>query len=396
MRRRTLLLGAGGLLGAWGLADLAWVRASSADRNSPVFNVRDYGASGTDGKDDTKAFQRAFAAARNAGPDVEVLIPPGRYLVSASLVMSARMTVSAYGARILRGADCGALLKNFDTDSHAPAYTGPGGLVVRGGIWDMAGGRYTEECDAMAFSHAEDVLVQDCTILEVPSAHAVEFNGVRKGRIVNCVFDGLDATQATRADKEAIQITASTSAENLPFPPYDDTPCDDIVVSGCTLRASVSGSGPFGSLCGDHDGQPGVLHSRIHVTGNRVEAAAGSGIRASDWQSSAIEDNTIESAQQIGIQVHSLVGNPMDGIVVARNVVRRTGAGGIVVTGTDKNPVTGLTVKGNSVAAVVGQPGIRLDHAPGAVLSDNTLKGDSPGIQVDHSPGVRVSGNSGP
>ncbi|GAA0702767.1 right-handed parallel beta-helix repeat-containing protein [Kitasatospora atroaurantiaca] len=395
MRRRTLLIGAGGLLGAWGIAELVWVRTSSAARNTSVFNVRDYGASGDGSQDDTDAFKLAFKAARDAGGAVQVLIPPGHYPVSTSLIMSAGMTVTAYGARIVRGTDSGALLKNFDGKSNAPGYSGPGGLVVQGGTWDMAGGQYTDRCDAMAFGHAEDIRIEDCTILEVPSAHAVELNGVRKVRVVNCVFDGLDTTHAPRAEKEAVQITAATSNANLPFGPHDDTPCDDIELTGCTLRASASGSGPFGSLCGDHGGREGVLHSRIRVIGNHVEAAAGNGVRVADWQDSTIQDNTVEGAQLAGIEIHSLGGNAMSDIRVEHNTIRRTGRAGIAAAGTEETPVTGLIVTGNTVAPLTGQPGIQLEYAPRAVVSGNTTRtGLSPGVQVQHSQGTRLTANS--
>eukprot|EP01079_Euglenida_sp_SAG-EU17-18_P003064 gene3064-3611_t len=45
-----------------------------------VFNVKDYGASGSGTTDDTKAVRATFSAAAVAGGGAVVFPPPGRYL----------------------------------------------------------------------------------------------------------------------------------------------------------------------------------------------------------------------------------------------------------------------------------------------------------------------------
>ncbi|MEU6418960.1 right-handed parallel beta-helix repeat-containing protein [Streptomyces spiralis] len=401
MKRRSMLLGTGGAIGVRGVAGLADAPRAAAAGTASVFDVRAYGAVGDGNTDDTSAFVQAFGAARSASCSATVLIPPGSYLVGASLIMGAGMTVNAHGARITRRADSGALLKNFDAATNAPGYSGAGNLTVLGGIWDMAGDVYTRTSDAMGFGHCEDVLVQDCTILRVPSAHAVELNAVRRARIVGCVFDGLDATYTTRSEKEAVQITGAISEASLPCPPYDDTPCADILVTGCTLVDSPHGL--YGALCGDHGGKAGVVHTGVRVLGNHVEAAAGHGVRVVDWSGSMVHANTVTRAQISGIKVESLGGNSLSALSVEGNVITDTGTasstgGGIVVT----DAVTGLSISGNVVTRVQGETGIYVKYARRAAITGNTVsetvKGtgvnNCQGIHVQHSPGAVIAQNT--
>ncbi|MGW4285724.1 right-handed parallel beta-helix repeat-containing protein [Streptomyces sp. NPDC004673] len=402
MNRRTALKATGSALGGLLGAQVLTAQAAEAAPNGPIVDVRDCGAVGNGTTDDTNAFRQAFAVGNGA----TVLIPPGVYPLSASMVVKAGTTVSAYGARIVRNsAQCGALLRNFDAATNAPGYSGAGRITVRGGTWDMNGATYTGQADAIGFSHAQDVLVQDCALVNIPSAHALELNAVRRARIVDCVFDGLNT--AVDTDKEAIQITAATSAANLPAQPYDNTPCSDIQVTGCTLRATTAaGYGPFGALCGDHGGAAGALHTDIRVIGNHIEAATGYGVKVTDWRRAVIADNTIDSAGNTGIYVRSLAGNAMGDLTIEGNTITRTGSpaaggGGIVVSGAVDSPVTGLVITGNVVTATQGQTGIYVGYAPQALVNGNSVPGtrrntandNNQAIQLQHSPNSLVTNN---
>ncbi|WP_282204036.1 right-handed parallel beta-helix repeat-containing protein [Kitasatospora fiedleri] len=366
----------------------------------------DFVPAGMIGGDYTAVFRDAFAA----GAGATVLIPPGTYTLSAGVRLAAGTTVVAYGARIVRGTDaCSALLHNVDGGAQVPAYSGPGRISVLGGTWDMAGALYPRQTDAFAFAHAQDLLIRDCTIVNVPSAHAIELNAVRGVRVVDCVFEGLNT--AVGKDKEAVQITGATSAANLAAPPYDNTPCTDVLISGCTLRATTAaGYGDFGALCGDHDGAPGVVHSGVRVLGNRIEAATAEGIRVADWQQSVVSGNTVESARNTGIDVRSqsrTAPNTLTGLLIQGNTVTGTGgpdcpSGGITVAGKAAAPITGLVVSGNAVAGTRGEYGVYVGYAPQAVVSGNTVTGTArnakasncQAIQLDYSPESVLTDNA--
>ncbi|MFI8516904.1 right-handed parallel beta-helix repeat-containing protein [Streptomyces sp. NPDC085481] len=404
MERRALMLAMGGFVGAWGgSAVLGAAPAEAATGGGTVVDVTAHGAKGDGATDDTAAFQSALAAVKAVPGGATLLIPPGTYPIGTSLVLGAGTTVSAYGARIVRTKDSGALLKNFDSVTPVYGYQGAGSIAVLGGTWDMRGGQFTKQSDAIGFAHCEGVLVKDCTFVDTPSAHAVELNAVRNAALVNCVFDGHHPGDgASLTTKEAVQITCATEG-NLPAPAYDATPCQDILITGCTLRAGTT-TGPFGALCGDHWGAKGVFHQRIRVIGNTVEKSGAYGVRAADWRDSVIADNTITGIAAHGIYLNSPQGNGLSGITVSGNTVRGVdGSGGISVTvpaGGARH--SGIVITGNTVESVKGEAAIYAVQTDGLTLTRNTVTttlrltptGNCQGIHVQSSPNAIIAGNA--
>ncbi|MEU8763979.1 right-handed parallel beta-helix repeat-containing protein [Streptomyces sp. NPDC048659] len=403
MERRSLMLAMGGFVGAWGgAAVLGAGPAAAAGTGGPVVDVTAYGAKGDGKADETAAFRSALTALKAVGGPATLLIPPGTYLTGTGLVVGAGATVLAYGARIVRTGDNGGLLKNFDSVTSVTGYRGAGSIAVLGGTWDMRGAAFPAQSDAMGFAHCEGVLVKDCTFVDTPSAHAVELNAVRGAAVVNCVFDGHHPGDgASLTTKEAVQITCATEG-NLPAPAYDGTPCEDILVTGCTLRPGTN-TGPFGALCGDHWGAKGVTHRRIRVIGNTVEKSGAYGVRAADWQDSVIADNVIGGTASHAIYLNSPQGNALGGITVTGNTLQGIeGGGGITVT----VPAGGarhraVTIGGNTIRSVRGEAGIYASQTDGLTVSRNTVTttlrtsptGNCQAIHVQTSPGALVVGN---
>ncbi|MFD0568146.1 right-handed parallel beta-helix repeat-containing protein [Kitasatospora gansuensis] len=271
-----------------------------------------------------------------------------------------------------------------------------------GGTWDMAGRTYQTQSDAIGFAHADGILVQDCVIKEVPDAHAVELYSVRRGRIVNCVFEGMYSTSAYRWMKEAVQITSATGEPNLPLDtPEVVTGCVDILVSGCTVRVPEAGAngadpvGPFAALCGDH-GAGAVAHRGIRVIGNHIEGVLSDGIRAADWEDSVISGNTIVGAGNYGIRALSFADRQRTGLVITGNTIRNTSGEAAVQLSQYPGAVVGNnSIQGTKQAGTATNcQGIHLLNSPGAVVSENSLGGiDGDGIGIDGSDGAMITGN---
>ncbi|MEV7279803.1 right-handed parallel beta-helix repeat-containing protein [Streptomyces sp. NPDC093111] len=404
MERRSLMLAMGGFVGAWGgAAVLGAAPAAAAAGGGTVVDVTAHGAKGDGTADETAAFKSALLALKAVQGPATLLIPPGTYLTGTGLVVGAGTTVSAYGARIVRTGDNGGLLKNFDSVTPVSGYQGAGSIAVLGGTWDMRGGVFTKQSDAIGFAHCEGVLVKDCTFVDTPSAHAVELNAVRNAAVVNCVFDGHHPGDgASLTTKEAVQITCATEG-NLPAPSYDSTPCEDILITGCVLRPGTT-TGPFGALCGDHWGAKGVAHRRIRVIGNTVEKSGAYGVRAADWQDSVIADNTIRGTASHAVYLNSPQGNALSGITVSGNTIEGIeGGGGITATvPTGGARHRAVTISGNTITSVKGEAGIYATQTDGLTISRNTVTttlrtsptGNCQAVHVQNSPNALVVGNS--
>lgn len=413
MDRRALMLATGGLFGVGAAQVMAGSAAGAAGTEAetgPVFDVRAYGALGDGVSDDTSAFRQALAAARELpGGGATLLVPAGSYPLGESLLLGQGMTVRAYGAVLFRTGNSSALVKNYTTGMPpVGGYDGVGNISVHGGTWDMRGSRFTSTCPAFVFTHADGFTVHDATVLDVPEAHAVELNAVRRVRIIDCLFDGVYVAPGVPAvpnRHEAVQITGATNAYNLPAPDYDGTPCEDVLISGCTLRNSSSANAPFDALCGDHyvayADSPRPLHRNIRILGNRVERSGAYGIRATDWQQSVIAGNTIDSAAVTGIYVSSGSGNPVQDVAVTGNTVRGTGTGGaIVVSNTAAGRNGSVVISNNLIRVVDGETGIYVGQTDGASVTGNTIAttrhptgGNAQGIQLQGCPDAVVTGN---
>lgn len=420
MDRRALMLATGGLLGGAGAAQLLAAGPAAADPIPPVvvFDVREYGAVGDGVADDTAAFRSALTLARAVpGGGATLLVPPGSYALGESLLLGPGMTVRAHGARLFRTGNTSALIKNYTGGMPAvDKYEGAGNISVFGGTWDMRGSRFTSTCPAFVFTHADGFTVRDATVLDVPQAHAIELNAVRRVRIVDCLFDGVYAGTGTPAVPnrlEAVQITAATSAANLPAPAFDGTPCVDVLISGCVMRNSRPlVNAPYDALCGDHyvapAGAPATHrqpHRNIRVLANRVESSGAYGVRATDWAQSVIADNTIEAAAITGIYVSSGSGIPLTDISVTGNTILSTGSGGgsgggIVVSNTSAGQNSSVVVSGNLVRDTDGETGIYVSRTDGATITGNVVAttghpaaGNCQGIQVQRSSHAVITGN---
>ncbi|MFD0513725.1 hypothetical protein ACFQ0Q_32290 [Streptomyces aureus] len=90
----------------------------------------------------------------------------------------------------------------------------------------------------ISIGHATDILIRDLEIRDLPGFHGIELNSTSHGAITGCKFRGY-VDPGGRDFSEAIQIDLAKSSGMFGgFGPYDHTPCEDILVSGCHFGAS--------------------------------------------------------------------------------------------------------------------------------------------------------------
>ena len=368
------------------------------------FSVVDYGAIGDGTTNDAASIQAALNAANAAGGGV-VVFPAGKtYGISAYMSVYDDTTLWAYGATIKAIGNNG-LLRNFVSGDNFPVYTGRSNITVLGGTWDAnandAGvGTVTSLTNALGFNHASDITVRDITILNVSSSHAVEFNSIRRGRVINCTALGFkDNDGGTRQFSEAFQIDLAKSG-SVTILPYDGTPSIDILIDGCSVGPSTR-LGSFGRGVGAHGTVSGTYFDDIRVTNCRIDDTIREGIAGYGWRRAVISGNTITSAGWAGIEMkvpdpgsvgysitphsYTISGNTIDGA---------SDDAGIRVFGYPTARITGVSITGNTVRSQGVGHGIQVEQCLGATITGNSVDTTaSAGILVHYGEGATVASN---
>ncbi|KPC92605.1 plasmin and fibronectin-binding protein A, partial [Streptomyces sp. NRRL F-6602] len=140
---------------------------------------------------------------------------------------------------VIRRAGNGTMLLNGDAGQPLGGYTGHGSLIIEGGTWDSQAVQYPTSAMCISIGHAEDVTIRDTTIKDVCGFHGIELNSTRRARITRVTALGYKDPDGTRSFSEAFQLDlAKGSAYFGGFGPYDDTPCTDILIEGCSVGPS--------------------------------------------------------------------------------------------------------------------------------------------------------------
>lgn len=300
-----------------------------------IYNVRDLGARGDGIADDAPAIQLALNKALDLGGGT-VLIPAGTYRLASLPLRIYRNTHlwSLPGARLVRALDT-TMLINGDTGQNYGIYTGHGNITVEGGTWDMRGTVVTPSSMCMSFGHAEGITVRGITVLDLPGYHGIEYNAVKNGRVLDSTFRGY-INPGNRDFSEAIQLDLAKSHDEFGgFGPYDDTPCVDILISGCTVGPSgTAGTTSWPRGIGSHSASPDKQHRDIRISDCRFEGCLQYAIGAYVWSGVAISDVQLRDCAG-GIRIRPLT---------SATASQRTPAGGTTPTIPGSQPVTGYAI----------------------------------------------------
>jgi len=374
--------------------------------SSLAVNVTDptYGAVGDGTTDNGPALQAALDAV-NASGGGEIYVPPGTYLLSSGLPLRihANTTLTLSPATTLRrGMNSDSILVNGLTGQALGGYTGQSNITVRGGTWDANGVAFPTYCTGLSFGHCSDISVHDTTILDIPGYHAIELNSTSGGRVRNCRLFGLQQA-GDRTFTEAIQIDTATTGTFPWFGPYDDTPCTDIEISGCTIGASGTvGTTAWTRGVGSHTAVIGVWHTDVRILGNQFTSLLGYAVRAFSYNNLIISNNTVVGCDA-GFQVRTADSATQGFTQVARNCVIEgnilqniTGAvnASIVVQGETGGEMVGVTVSDNTVDTNTADSGIYFLFCQQFACTNNTtVDVGQYGIRADDCEGGSITGN---
>lgn len=224
-------------------------------------NVRDFGAVGDGVADDTAAI---IAAADSLSEGGIVYFPAGIYLmdfipfregvtyllegkvddVAAGYTEELQRRIDAGEFAVLRSMGKGDMFLNHEKEQFATG-NAVSNYGLSGGVIDCVG-----RVRAFIFIHCENVLLENCVILDSPNNHSIQVTGARDVMIRNCMFAGYNFRGNLYA--ETIQIEQSHSGaigwqmfttSNVSYGEYRF--CENVTVEGCYFGKSANYGAPL-------------------------------------------------------------------------------------------------------------------------------------------------------
>lgn len=260
--------------------------------------VRDYGVIAGEANSATK-IQNALNAARDAGGGT-VYIPVGTYNIGSTLQIFSGTTLYLTPKTVIfREFASSPLLANGANGATYSGYSGQSNIRIIGGIWESRGSAYPiEPAMGMSIGHATDVVIQDLTISNIGGYHAIEINSSKNVKVENCRFTGFKDTGG-RGYSEAIQVDYAGSSTLFGwFGAYDNTHCQDVVISNCYFGASgTAGTTSWPTGIGSHSYLSGSYHKDVKFINNTFEGMTEYAIRSfCVYDNLLIDGNTIRSS----------------------------------------------------------------------------------------------------
>lgn len=239
-------------------------------------------------------------------------IPPGNYKITDVLRLYQNTSiVMEEGAVIKKLGDPDQNLKLFvngeiGNDTYAEKYEGDGNIHISGGTIDLCGDinpptNRERNFQALGIAHADQVTIENVTFINGHNGHIIEVNSSRNVRISRCLFK--DQWVRGSGQYEMVQIDFSDRSSFPTFGAFDDTPCKDVLIEGCTFINGQRGLGTHASKY-DSSGKQ-VFHENIRMVNNHFKNIADIAIKPESYNNAVISGNTIENTGGNGISLYS-------------------------------------------------------------------------------------------
>ncbi len=196
-------------------------------------------------------------------------------------------------------------------DPGAYGYNGYHDIAINGGTFDGNGAAAAavkaDSPSMLRFGHGKNLSFSGVTFKNPYDNHQIEFAACKGITFKNCVFDGFTpksgktgASAVNYANNEALQFDIMHNSSHFTqYPFYDDTPCQDIVVDGCTFTNLQRGLGTHSAVAGSY-------FDNIQFTNNTFNNIGGYAIAATNYKNAVISGNTIKDCGA-GIIFRSMV-----------------------------------------------------------------------------------------
>jgi len=253
-------------------------------------------------KDIDRELARALDMARyntNNNITYKVIIPKGTYRLKSNLNIYSNTWLVMDGVTLIR--EFSGCLMRFGRGSevsNAKGYSAFRNITIEGGTLDGNGQAKKYSTSLLRFAHSQNVTVKNVTFTNMWNGHHMEFSASKDVLIENCTFK--DYRGSRTGNREALQIEINHKKHFGEFGKFDETPCRDITVRGCTFKNLHRG-------LGTHAGIVGSYFNNIVIEDNTFKDIDGYAIVAANWINSKISNNKIEDAGS-GIFYRHMIG----------------------------------------------------------------------------------------
>lgn len=360
-----------------------------------AINVEDLGADSTGVEDSTEAIQEALDYARENATDtvqVKVVIPEGTYSLSSTLYISSNTWLYMQGATLRRDFKKGCMIVNLP-DNTKGGFDESHSIVIEGGCLD--GNTYdgVKAFSHIRMAHLHDLWIKNVDFKDNYNCHHLELGGVRNVTIEDCEFREYSGAMY----KEAIQFDIMNNESVFSgFAPFDDTPCDNVIIRNNNFYDVMRG-------IGSHSATLGVYYTNFLIADNTFNNIYDTGVIMLNYRRCTIENNTMTS-----------VGKGID----LRNMTQLETGYNPPVAGYDGvydriNDFSDTIIRGNTISAVITDNapkpfGISLygklvkssvfpDHdykVEGVLIDSNSITTAGAAIQMTDASGVMLDSNT--
>lgn len=275
----------------------AFFPASHVSAETFYYNITDYGADGSDHKDDTSAIQKALDEATEDSISI-INVPAGTYYISKTLYIQSNTTLRLDSNATIMRSDSGLkynMLRTTDA-SHIstgyPRYTLAHDITITGGTWDGGNIRKAAKaCNLIYIGHSSDITISNTTIKNCYGSHSLEFAGVKNGIIRNCNFSGF-RYGSDNYTSEAIQLDVCYK-DWAPGFDSDKTACSNILIEKNTITDYPRGIGAHHVLNGHYSDHITVRNNTITRSSASAQGKCMVGIFLIGTRNVTVSKNTI-------------------------------------------------------------------------------------------------------
>ena len=329
------------------------------------------------GSDKTSAvIQAALDYAKSIG-GARVLVPSGTYAITSILRIPSNTTLVGYGEVIFkRMAPINAMVMN-DADGVTGGYDANSDILIENITIDANESQYQVNVTPIGFGHAKRINIRRVRVLNSYGWHCIELNAVKDAVIDGCYFKNLNAASGN----EMVQLDLMLSSGVFPwFGPYDNTPCDNIIVQNSVFEDGVDG-------IGSHSANPGTRHNAVKIINCKFVNLSGKAVKPYNYNNCHVLESFFENCD---FAIENTNYDVCYGFLARGNFIKNMATRGIhLKNGSYNSKIIENYVEGSGVH------GITVDTSDDVEIASNTSKNNGQaGIWAYGCSNVRVRGNN--